>query len=125
MEWKHWLNWFEIPSNNFDRAVQFYREILKQELKVEDFHGIKMAVFPHEKQKQLSGAIVFGEQFKPSSSGVVIYLNGGNDLSQILSRVEQAGGKVLMPKTFLQEEIGYIGLFSDSEGNTIGLHSVG
>lgn len=125
MEWKHWLNWFEIPSNNFQRAVQFYQTIVEKDFKIEEFHGIQMAIFPYEKKEQLSGAIVFGNQFKPSASGVTVYLNGGQDLSLILNRIEKAGGKILMPKTFIKEDIGYIALFSDSEGNTIGLHSIG
>jgi predicted enzyme related to lactoylglutathione lyase len=29
-----------------------------------------------------------------------------------------------MPKTHLREDIGHIGMFSDSEGNVIGLHSM-
>jgi hypothetical protein len=40
-----------------------------------------------------------------------------------LSRVEKAGGKVLLNKTFLSEEAGHIAFFTDTEGNKIGLHS--
>ena len=64
------------------------------------------------------------EQARPHADGVRVYLNGGEDLGPILDRVVAAGGTVVMPKTFLREDIGYIGMFSDSEGNIIGLHSM-
>jgi predicted enzyme related to lactoylglutathione lyase len=62
--------------------------------------------------------------YVPRTDGVVIYLNGGNDLSTPLSRVEKAGGKVLLNKTFLSNEAGHVAYFKDSEGNRIGLHSM-
>jgi predicted enzyme related to lactoylglutathione lyase len=45
------------------------------------------------------------------------------DLSEELSRVEGAGGKVLRDKTLITEEIGYMGIFCDTEGNRIAIHS--
>ncbi len=50
--------------------------------------------------------------------------SGGADLSEPLSRVEGAGGKVLVPKTNIGEGMGYYALFIDSEGNRVGLHSM-
>ena len=44
-------------------------------------------------------------------------------LSNELSKVESAGGKVLMEKKLISEDIGYMGLFIDSEGNRIAIHS--
>ena len=38
----------------------------------------------------------------------------------MLSRAEQAGGKVVMPKTKLSDEVGYIAMFMDSEVNKAG-----
>jgi predicted enzyme related to lactoylglutathione lyase len=45
------------------------------------------------------------------------------DLSIELGKVEKSGGKILLPKTQISEEVGYMALFSDSEGNRIALHS--
>jgi predicted enzyme related to lactoylglutathione lyase len=39
--------------------------------------------------------------------------------------VERAGGKVLLGKTFLSEQAGHIAYVRDTEGNRIGLHSMG
>ena len=57
------------------------------------------------------------------ADGAVLYLNGGNDLAGPLSRVQGAGGQVLVEKTKINDEIGFFGLFLDTEGNRIGLHS--
>jgi predicted enzyme related to lactoylglutathione lyase len=81
------------------------------------------SIFPCP-SKQNTGALVEGGGYAPSDEGVVIYLNGGKDLSGVLRRVEKAGGKVLLEKTFLSKEAGHIACFTDTEGNRIGLHSM-
>jgi predicted enzyme related to lactoylglutathione lyase len=60
---------------------------------------------------------------KPSGDGVKIYLNGNPDLSVALGKVEAAGGKIIMPKTSIGPDSGYMAFFSDTEGNVIALHS--
>ena len=52
-----------------------------------------------------------------------IYLNGGDNLQIILDKVEKNGGEIIVPKSLHADESGYYGLFLDSEGNKIGLHS--
>ena len=81
------------------------------------------AIFPCT-SSQNSGALVKGGGYTPSEKGVVVYLNGGEDLSGVLRRVEKAGGKVLLEKTFLSKEAGHIAYFADTEGNRIRLHSM-
>lgn len=120
------ISWFEIPVANLERAVAFYERIMATKLTPDDsFPGMKMAVFPHDKGDGVSGALFQFEQARPHADGVRIYLNGGNDLGLILARVEAAGGAIVMPKTLIREDIGHIGMFSDTEGNIVGLHSMG
>jgi hypothetical protein len=101
--------------------VRVYSEILGgvtlQEMEV---GPVKYALFPSN-DKFNCGALAQGDAYTPGEGGIVIYLDGGKDLNQILSRVKPAGGKVVMEKTFLADEAGYIGMFIDSEGNKIGL----
>jgi predicted enzyme related to lactoylglutathione lyase len=54
----------------------------------------------------------------------LVYLNGGKDLSVVLDRVEKAGGKIMLPKTKIDDEMGYYAIFNDCEGNKVGLHSM-
>jgi len=57
-------------------------------------------------------------------NGVVVYFTThSGDLAVELARVEGAGGQVLRPKTLITDDIGYMGVFVDSEGNRIALHS--
>lgn len=117
------INWFEIPATDHDRAVKFYGTVLGSDLQPMDMMGTKMAFLPVEGEGAVGGSICSGEGYKPSAEGAVIYLNGGEDLSTPLSRVENAGGKVVMPKTKISDEIGYMAFFMDSEGNKMAFHS--
>lgn len=118
---KDFVSWFEIPALNFDRAVTFYNHIYDIEMDKNEMHNYMMAFFPAN--KGVGGAIVMGEGSYPSDSGPLIYLNGGDDLDTILSRIEDAGGRILMPKTLIDDDSGYFALFIDSEGNRLALHS--
>jgi predicted enzyme related to lactoylglutathione lyase len=119
---KNAINWFEIPVRDFDRAKKFYEKILNYTMNTQDFGGDKLGFLPSEKGA-LGGAICCGDSCKPSTEGVLIYINGDPDLSGILNRVEGAGGKIIMEKRQISPEIGYMAIFTDSEGNRIALHS--
>lgn len=119
------INWFEIPVLDFERARTFYSTLIGAEVAQHPMPEPNMlyGVFPYEPGKSVGGAIIKMEGCIPSSEGVVIYINGGEDLSGPLSRVEAAGGKVLMPKTSIGEN-GFMAHFLDTEGNKIALHSM-
>jgi len=124
---KNAISWFEIPSADLDRAQRFYESIFKVELFPLDVANIRMRMFPiDDSATGIGGAVVHAEGFyAPSSSeGVLIYLNANPDVQTILDRVEAAGGKILVSKTEISPEHGYMGVFVDTEGNRIGLHSV-
>ena len=118
------LNWFEIPASDFERAKKFYNTIFEFELQTDmaPGEGFEMGVFPV--QEGVSGAIIQGEGYTPSTEGSLVYLSAGDDLNDVLGRVEAAGGQVIMPKTSIGEN-GYVAYFRDSEGNRLGLHSMG
>lgn len=117
------INWFEIPATDFSRAVTFYKAILGLEINEIEMFGTKMGLFPSD-GSNVSGAIVYGDDYKPSTDGVIAYLNGGNDLQILLSKVENNNGKVIVPKTQISPEMGYFGMFIDSEGNKMAVHSI-
>jgi predicted enzyme related to lactoylglutathione lyase len=75
-------------------------------------------------QEGVSGAIIWSDAYKPSATeGVLVYLNGNPDLQEVLSRVESAGGKILIEKRQISPQFGYMATLIDSEGNRIALHS--
>lgn len=114
------INWFEIPVEDFARAKKFYNEIFGIDMQEQTMGPYQMGFFPGG---GVSGAIVKGDNCIPSKEGVVVYLNGGDDLSVVLDKVEKAGGKITQPKGMVTEEIGYIAFFTDPEGNRVALHS--
>jgi len=119
----HLSNWIEIPVVDMERAKRFYRELLGVGLNDISMSGNDYALID-VKDRFNTGCLVKGEGYVPSTQGVVVYLNGGDDLSALLARVTKAGGKVVLSKTFLSKEAGHIAYLEDTEGNKIGLHSV-
>ncbi|MGG9963708.1 VOC family protein [Ferruginibacter sp. SUN106] len=118
------LNWFEISVADISRATKFYETIFDIQLRQEEMMGMKMAFFPYENMNgTVSGGLVQGPMHKPGADGTKVYLNGNPDLSNVLSKIDKAGGKVLMPKTKITDEIGFMAFFTDTEGNTVALHS--
>ena len=118
------INWFEIPATNFSRAKDFYSQVFDTEMQVQEIMGTQMAFF-NATDNGVSGAICHGKGYEPSPVGTLPYLNGGDDLEGVLQKIVPAGGQVLMPKTKVSEEVGYVAMFLDTEGNRIALHSNG
>lgn len=121
------ISWFEIPATNLDRATKFYEAIFGIQLAPLDMPNIKMRMFPiDDPMSGIGGALVdSGESHIPSATdGPLIYLNGNPDVQKVLDKIEAAGGKIIVPKTEISPDYGYMGVFIDTEGNRIGLHSV-
>ena len=122
---KHAVSWFEIPVTDFQRAKQFYSTIFDYGMPEMEMGPNRMGFLLYDQSEGIGGAIVKGEEgYTPTKTGIKIYLNGGSDLNLILNRVENAGGTITLPKTLIGENFGYMGFFSDTEGNEIGLHSM-
>ncbi len=121
------ISWFEIGATDLDRATKFYEAIFGVSLIPLDMPNIKMRMFPVDDMATgIGGAVVDSGGFhKPSATdGPLIYLNGNPDLQQVLDKVETAGGKIMMPKTEISPEYGFMAVIFDTEGNRIGLHSI-
>jgi len=122
---KNALNWFEIPVVDFDRARHFYNTIFDCEMPENVMNGHRMGFFVYDfKNGGIGGAIVAGDDYCPGEKGSLIYLNAGDDLQTVLDRIEAAGGKILQPKTKINDDIGYFAFFRDTEGNRVALHSM-
>ncbi|MEM9687127.1 MAG: VOC family protein [Bacteroidota bacterium] len=119
------VGWFEIPVRDMDRAKKFYEEVFQISIQVQNFNDLLMGWFPWAEGKTgASGSLVLHEEhYTPSATdGTLIYFSS-EDVAIELDRIESAGGKVIQPKTQISEDVGYMGIFIDSEGNRIALHS--
>lgn len=124
----HRVVWFEIPVADLPRAHRFYRETLRVDIgEIQPCPsgeaGLEMAIFSAS-EGAVSGALIKSAQCRPSAEGTIAYLNAGNDLQAVLDRLPALGGEIVVGKTLISPEIGYFALFRDTEGNTVGLHSL-
>ena len=120
------VTWFEIYVDNMERAQKFYETVLNvtlQPLSDPTESSMQMLAFPSSMESfGTSGTLVKMEGSKAGGSNVIIYF-GCEDCATEESRVENAGGKVCQPKMSIGE-FGFCSIVTDTEGNTIGLHSM-
>lgn len=119
---KNAISIVEIPTADFSRAVAFYQSILGIKIEEAEMEGIKIGLFPNAGEG-VSVQLVNGTEYRPSSDGTVVYLNGGADLQKIADKITASGGKMVVPKTEIGPEMGFFAIFTDTEGNKLGLHS--
>ncbi len=126
---KHVVTWFELPVADMRRAKAFYATVMHtgfMDQTMEDANGqpITMAVFAHD-DGAISGMLIQGATYQPNATGSVVYLNGGDDLDMMLTRVCENGGEILVPKTPIENGAkGWFAQFLDCEGNRVGLYSL-
>jgi predicted enzyme related to lactoylglutathione lyase len=113
--------WFEIPASDLPRATAFYENILQMKMRPYEGGGEKLSVFPYN-ESGIGGALIAKDN--ASTHGSLIYLNADPSLDAILSRVETAGGSVLLGRTDLPPGMGVFARIKDTEGNAVGLHAI-
>jgi uncharacterized protein len=116
------VGWFDIQVSNLDRAKKFYETVFSISLTDLPIEWGKQSLFPfNHESPNISGALVEKTDFIPSDNNTVIYFETEDCITEE-NRIEEAGGKVIRPKMNIGE-FGFVSIFIDTEGNTIGLHS--
>lgn len=116
------VGWFDIYVSDLNRAKKFYQTVFNLTLTDLPVEWGRQSLFPFSPgSPNTSGALVEKAGMQPGANNTVVYFET-EDCTAEESRIEQAGGKVVQPKTSIGE-FGYIAIFIDSEGNTVGLHS--
>lgn len=121
------IHWFEIPVSDIERACHFYGTLLNTKISFMDLTesmGTLVAMLPN--RGGAGGALVQGESvgYVPSQQGTLVYVVVDGELDKVLSKVEEAGGQVLLPKTSLGDaDPGFIAWILDSEQNKVGLYA--
>lgn len=110
------VTWWELPVGDLARAKEFYTAVLGWDylsFGQEDYAGV-----------QTGGALVGGlyqaPPVTPGAVGVRVYV-GVEDLEDILTKVEAAGGTVTKPRTFIAEGMGWWAEIADPDGHWLGL----
>ncbi len=127
---KHVFGWIEIPVADMDRAIKFYESVFQFKITRMPMGPLDMGWFPFPGTPDspapgAGGSLVHHPHFyKPSQDGALVYFTSqSGNLSDELGRIETAGGKILVPKTLIAPDYGYMAVFTDSEGNRIAIHS--
>ena len=116
------VSWFEIYVQDMARAQAFYEAVLSVKLNPLDMPDIDMMTFPMEQDGAgSSGALVKLEEVSSGGYNVLVYFSCADCANEQQKAVEN-GGSVIKEKYSIGE-YGFISLVTDTEGNTIGLHS--
>ena len=117
------VGWFEIPVNDMARAKAFYEFVFRIEIREVNFGGLNMGWFPDNNGAYgATGTLIKQDSYVPSKEGTLVYFMSEN-VQDELDRIEKVGGSIYQEKTQISKEYGYMGVFIDSEGNRVALHS--
>ncbi len=110
--------WFEVTSTDHERAQKFYAELFGWSVSADPNMGGYGIVDTGAGESAVGGGI--GPSQSPGDTGVKIYLRV-DDIEPYLARAEELGGKRLVPPTALPGDFGTIAVFTDPDGNQVGL----
>lgn len=123
---KNPFTWIEIYVEDIGRAQMFYETVFQIKMipmQTMEFSDLKMLSFPWaEGEANISGALCKTGKMKAGTGGTLVYF-ACVDCATEASRIVDAGGKLLQDK-FQIGEHGFCSIAMDTEGNTIGLHSM-
>ncbi len=110
-------------SKTWPARQAFYETVFATKLEKLPGTDFNMCAFPMEMGKYgAPGALIHMPGCQSGGGGTLVYFSC-EDCATDAGRVEAAGGKVVKPK-FAIGQYGHIALVTDTEGNTIGLHSM-
>ena len=128
------IGWTEIYVEDLARAQKFYETVMGIKMEPAEMpegmnadkdseNYFEMLFFPADFEAAGSGgALVKSAMFKPGTGGTLTYFSC-DDCALEISRVAAAGGQVVQDKMSIGQ-YGFCGICVDTEGNTIGFHSM-
>ena len=119
MKKKNPIGWFEICVSDFEKAKNFYHTVFGWEFRLlKNFRTEYWTIWTGEGTVG-GGFMKKSGDFKGGES-IILYVEVDN-IDESLSEIEKAGGKIISPKTLINESSGYFGMFKDLDGNLMGL----
>ena len=114
---------FEIPADDIERAIKFYKGVFDwtmQKLSNPEDSSKDYWFFDTKDEngnKGIGGGLM---KRQASEHSVTNYITVPS-VDDYASRIEEAGGKIIMPKTEIPD-MGFIIVFLDTENNMFGLY---
>lgn len=135
MDEKNAIVHFEIPADDPERAVAFYKDIFGWGIEKMDmpedsstggdpYYIVRTAETDDNHMIKKPGAINGGLMKRKSPSQPFMNYINVDDIEKVLTDVKEKGGETIMPKTAIAPGMGFIGAFKDTEGNIMGLHQM-
>jgi len=116
------VGWFDIYVSNLERAKKFYEQVFSIKLVDLPIEWGKQSLFPFDQDgPNISGALVEKADMTPVGNNTVVYFETDDCIAEE-NKIQKAGGKIIRPKMSIGE-FGFVSIFTDTEGNTLGLHS--
>lgn len=115
---KNTLNWFTLPARNLNRAAAFYTALLAAPVKVENFGGETIGVFPHA-DSGMGGNLYEKPDMTPLNGELHLYF-GVEDVDAAIARASAAGGALVSAPE--NTPAGVEAAISDTEGNVVWVH---
>lgn len=104
----------EIPSANLQRAASFYHEVFGWKMNYVEEADYML----FETGGNINGAFYHSPQHT-GKQGVVVYI-AVEDIARTLELLQQRGGATVVARTPV-DEMGSFALFSDPDGNVLGI----
>ena len=112
---KHPVVWFEVMGDNGEKLRSFYRRLF--EWKIDASNPMKYGMVEAANGRGIPGGV--GELGDKPQPKVTFYVSTAS-VERSLHKAKELGGRVLMGRTEMPGGP-VLGMFSDPEGNAIGL----
>ena len=106
---------FEIAAKNGKSAIDFYSKLFDWKIEVDQKMNYGMV---SQQGSGIGGGVYQAKDGVPPH--VTFYVQV-DDLQKYLDKAVKLGGKVTLPPTQISPEIGWCAMFTDPDGNSIGL----
>lgn len=113
----HPVVWFEVMGDDGARLRAFYQELFSW--KIDADNPMRYGMIDAAQGRGIPGGVGQNEPGKKMHSGVTFYVST-KSIDDSLASATKLGGKVIFPRTKLPGGT-ILGVFSDPEGNAIGL----
>lgn len=119
------IGYFEIPTNDVDRAKHFYESVLGWKIEPTTTPMDPAAVTAMQYHdittgEAQEGTLNMGGMYKRQMSELIINHVIVEDIDEVLANVEKLGGKIITPKMDIPS-VGLNAIIQDTEGNSIGI----
>lgn len=122
------VSWFEMPADDVQRASEFYGKVFGWTTPpMGEDTTFALTVKADENGNPIEVGGINGGFHKrqgTADAGPVINIHV-NDIDAKLKAVEAAGGRIIQPRTEIAEYGLSMALFSDTEGNVMGVYNYG